>query len=113
MHRVSGTHHSTCATLTGATLDSVLVGMGVGERGNQYEISCLASYSRIAAESAQDLGRVGSRARSVGPSRDLRPKPQLKIRDESVVGTSLWQIVKGADSRRLNSPLVDMMDSNS
>lgn len=43
-----GTYNWTWATWTGATVDSVLQGMGVGERVNQYEMSCLASYSRIA-----------------------------------------------------------------
>ena len=33
--RMKATHHSTCATRTGATVDSVLQGMGVGERGSQ------------------------------------------------------------------------------
>ena len=41
-------YYSTCATRTGAMEESVMVGMGVGERFSQYETSCLASYSRIA-----------------------------------------------------------------
>lgn len=48
-------------------MDSVLVGMGVGERGSQYEMSCLASYSRIAVGSAQFSERKAER-----PGRKLK-----------------------------------------